>query len=420
MRPDTAIKSILAASVAAAALLWPASIASAQVAAADWSKVAGRCTAVGDHKPRLAASSEIARTISQKAIDEYYAFGGHEIDADGKMVAFGLVETEQEEDSKGDHKARLGDLGWWHVLKYWRHLTDNPNANAQKGDERDLHSLLRLWVYESASRNNDETQVQSAIGDPWQLSKRVFGAIADLEKKGHAFGDNAIPLPTAHEVLREMSFRSAIADTPWSAAFISYVIGKAKSEAKQEARNFAASAAHVTYIYEAFENALADLGSGATDPLLANPLPLYRACPLQTTRLRVGDMVCYSRQKKVDDNEKATTKDVRAAILRNIEQKKPRGERSIKETHCDIVVGFGSAKRTVFVIGGNVLQSVTVKQLRLDRRTGALKESQPCPPKTDSKDRFGARSEVTKSPLFQSPKCTLNAQPWFVVLQLRG
>src|SRR5882757_9501647 len=75
--------------------------------------------------------STLAAKIAQTALDEHYRFGGHQIDSDGRLFRFGLVEAEQEEDDGDDGVARLGHLGWWQVLKYWRSLHgSNPKAAA--------------------------------------------------------------------------------------------------------------------------------------------------------------------------------------------------------------------------------------------------------------------------------------------------
>ena len=53
------------------------------------------------------------------------------------------------------------------------------------------------------------------------------------------------------------------------------------------------------------------------------------------------------------------------------------GSRRVRASHCDIVVEIAKDRRSVFVVGGNVQQSVTVKQLRLDAKSRTLREAQP-------------------------------------------
>src|SRR4029077_16305197 len=85
--------------------------------------------------------------------------------------------------------------------------------------------------------------------------------------------------PGMREIVREAAMRAAIIDTPWSAAFISYVIRQ--SGVAPNAFQFAN--AHRVYIYDAFAVSAAEPKNDASDGI-------YRACPL-TTRPRVGDLI---------------------------------------------------------------------------------------------------------------------------------
>ncbi len=38
------------------------------------------------------------------------------------MFHFGLTEAEHEQEYGDGRKPRLGDLGWWRVMEYWRAL----------------------------------------------------------------------------------------------------------------------------------------------------------------------------------------------------------------------------------------------------------------------------------------------------------
>ena len=44
---------------------------------------------------------ELGERIAQIAIDEFNRFGGHQIDANGRLFRFGLTEAEHEEDDGG-------------------------------------------------------------------------------------------------------------------------------------------------------------------------------------------------------------------------------------------------------------------------------------------------------------------------------
>ena len=98
----------------------------------------------------------IAQRLAQGAVDEYFTFGGHEIDADGRLFRFGLVESEQQESEGPALSAKVRDLGWWHVFKYWRHLPAGADADTKPAADADVFGQLRTWVYEGASRTNTD------------------------------------------------------------------------------------------------------------------------------------------------------------------------------------------------------------------------------------------------------------------------
>ena len=78
-------------------------------------------------------ASELGQRIAQTAIDEFNSFGGHQIDANGRLFHFGLTEAEHEEDDGGNPQASLGHLGWWQVMKYWRALYGNDAGGQTRG-----------------------------------------------------------------------------------------------------------------------------------------------------------------------------------------------------------------------------------------------------------------------------------------------
>ena len=218
-----------------------------------------------------------------------------------------------------------------------------------------------------------------------------------------------LPPGKAVEIMRELLLRSAINDTPWSAAFISYVV---KQALKDTDRTFPYDAVHAGYIYAAFRTALDE----AAEKAIADK-PLYRACTPSRTPIRVGDMVCYHRHedwgiKQMQDVRDLVVEDVMTAGR----------SRRVRASHCDIVVEIAKDRRSVFVVGGNVQQSVTVKQLRLDPKSRTLREAQPDGCKLPGR---GARltaapsDGVKRSPTFAATKCSLNDKPWFVLLQMR-
>ena len=80
-----------------AALAAPPAFAQAdRTAAAFWKTVQATCDAAAAKPP-----GELGKRIAQTAIDEFTSFGGHRIDANGRLFHFGLTEAEHEEDDGG-------------------------------------------------------------------------------------------------------------------------------------------------------------------------------------------------------------------------------------------------------------------------------------------------------------------------------
>ncbi len=100
------ICAIIAATVLAAC---PAAVQAESTAAAFWKAVQTNCDATAARPP-----SQLGRRIAQTTIDEFYSFGGHKIDSNGRLFHFGLTEAEHEpEDGPLARHAPLGQLGWW-------------------------------------------------------------------------------------------------------------------------------------------------------------------------------------------------------------------------------------------------------------------------------------------------------------------
>ena len=351
-----------------------------QKAQTVWPSIQKACDATAAKAP-----STLAKDIAQRALNEHYLIGGHQIDSDGRLFRFGVVEAEQEEDDGGDDKAKLRNLGWWNVLKYWRSLY---------GSTAGVASTLEAWGYRGASTGQ-------AGGKPLTEDDEVIAVKADiarlLETADRAGNDNV------REVMREAAIRAALIDNAWSAAFISYVVRQAGITGKSQ---FQPSAAHHNYIYDAFATSLAETKS-ETDT------HLYRACPIFNTKPRVGDMVCYHRMSSL---AKTSDAEVRERVLSEAAADKPH---SVTKTHCDVIVHVDAKSAKAYVVGGNVQQSVTVKKLRLSggslkfakAQTGAGRgcSDWTLPPPS---------SDVPLAPTFND-KCSLNDRKWFVLLQMR-
>jgi len=358
--------------VIAAAIGLAASPAFAQddhSAASFWKGAQARCDATAA-KP----ASALGQRIAKNAIAEFDFFGGHRVDADGRMFHFGLTEAEHEEEYRYTRETRLGDLAWWRVMAYW---------HALYGD--DIGDKLEVLGYRDASKANGGEQPTTLLRND----------ISDLLRAADAISD-----PETREIMREAVLRAAVIDTPWSAAFVSYVI----KQAGVGANAFHFANAHRVFIYDAFAISAAEL-KGAADE------QIYRACPLSTTRPRVGDLLCMQREPSL---AKASAADVSERIRSELTGNPD--DRTVRKTHCDVVSYVDAPARKMYVIGGNVYNSVTVKKLNLSGRRLTLSPVQKGNCGGPGHWTLPAPSGAASPPL---TTCSLNDKKWFVLLQMR-
>jgi hypothetical protein len=394
------MRTIIVSALIAAGLCVASAAAQPRDSRPLWRSVQKFCDQTAAAKP-----SALATKIAQTALDEHYRFGGHQIDSNGRLFRFGLVESEQEEDASGN-EAQLGHLGWWQVLKYWRVLYgSNPKVAAR----------LRVWGYEEASASHNEDKDgapdkdRAPLHDETTMADVTRISVADLIRLGAQTKDRGTV-----EVLREAAFRAAIVDNPWSAAFVSYVVKSAAlgeqanpSEVQSFAKGrFPFSAAHRDYILSAFKTSIADAAAGKTSTRDGH---LYRACPIYATEPRAGDLVCYHRETELKDSSDATVRDI---ILADAQAGRP--ETAISQNHCDVVVHVDRAALKMYVVGGNVQQSVTVKKLKLRRDMKFADNKSGCGDWTLPPPSAG----IPVGPSARD-NCSLNEKKWFVLLQMR-
>jgi hypothetical protein len=335
-----------------------------------WKAVQSACDATAAKPP-----SELGRRIARTAIEEFTRFGGHQIDANGRLFHFGLTEAEHEEDDGGNRQATLGHLGWWQVMKYWRSLYGD-NTTADK---------LEVRGYRDASSLTQQTDVAELLRT----------SAARLLQAAEAESD-----PETREMLREAAVRAAIIDTSWSAAFISYVVRQ--SGVTENAFRFAN--AHRVYIYDAFAASAAELANKSDERL-------YRACPVSSTRPRVGDLICQQREPALAEaSDEAVRERVRGELGGGADA------RSVRRTHCEVVAHIDAGARKMYTIGGNVNQAVTARKLNLRKRDLKFSAAQ-------KSHCGGAGNWTLPQPWSETPhahsKCSLNDKKWFVLLQLR-
>ncbi len=165
--------------------------------------------------------------------------------------------------------------------------------------------------------------------------------------------------------------RSFVIDTPWSAAFVSWVMRRAGLQ------GFGGSARHVDYVRAASQG-------GTRNP--------YRIMAPDSAAPATGDMLCYVRgSARVLGYQ---------GLLERID-----GDPGLP-MHCDIVVA-AEAGGMAWLVGGNVQQAVTLRMLRLDEQ-----------------GRFADLPLRSADSARCSPdapgQCNLNRQDWVALLKLRS
>lgn len=302
---------------------------------------------------RALPAPERALALAAAARREHLAFGGQALDAEGRLVESGLSEAE---DVRASPLARAP---WQRVLDYWRAV--------HPVDER-LPYLVRF----GALRPADRQLLQQSLRQATTGALQGLGVGPDL---GLATQDlRAVEAALA---------RVAVIDTPWSAAFVSWLA----REARLGDREFAFSEAHADYAGAAWQAGIDEAAGRGTAYVL-------RACDLTRTPPRVGDLVCQARGSVagLDSFER-----IGEALAR-------RGAAGgALPMHCDAVVAVDEAGFDA--IGGNVVQSVTLRRLAFAPGTRLLDPS------------YLPHGCVTGA-----PNCVdrhLSRQPWSLLLQWR-
>ncbi|MEN1940398.1 DUF2272 domain-containing protein [Luteimonas sp. MJ246] len=255
------------------------------------------------------AAPDTATRIAATACDEHQAWYRGFIDREGRLVGSAVREAEAS-------RLANGQSAWLRVAGYWRDS-----------------GLL------------------------WQVQQRAGAADC-------AAARDAYPSPGC---------RGFVVDTPWSAAFVSWVMRRAALP------GFGASASHVDYVRAAYR-----------DP---DGSP-YRIVDPHAARPARGDLLCYVRVpgRNYGFSGLATLLSTQDSGL---------------GMHCDIVVSAGeAADRTARLVGGNVFDGVTMRLLPLT--DGGRFEDLP------SRGDDGVECSPD-----QSSACSANRQDWAALLQLR-
>lgn len=193
--------------------------------------------------------------------------------------------------------------------------------------------------------------------------------------------------PRTEVAVREALQRAAIVDTPWSAVFISYLMKTAGFSGNE----FAFSDSHFDYVR-------ASLAVSAAEAAGREAAHAFRACDVATTRPRAGDLLCATRGGTAHIDRFDTL----AAALRE------RPADDYFPMHCDLVVrADAGGDGGVDVIGGNVIQSVTLARMALDGK------------KRLDASYFARGAASACAPDAEECPGHLARRPWVVLLQFR-
>lgn len=261
--------------------------------------------------------------MAAAARHEHEAFGGQALDAEGRLTQAGYGEAEDAPRWPG------AMASWERVMGYWRAVDPQDAA---------LPSQVRFGTLRPASRK----LLMQALNRATAVHLQGLGVDA-------AQGLEAQELRAVQTAVD----RVAVVDTPWSAAFVSWLARQAGLGPDE----FVFSEAHADYAGAAWQ-ARADEAQGRASPFA------LRACDLARTPPRIGDLVCHARS---DDEGRADF----AGLGRILATRRTGG--TALPMHCDVVVGVDA--KGFDAIGGNVLQSVTLRRLAFAPGTRSLDPS---------------------------------------------
>lgn len=210
------------------------------------------------------------------------------------------------------------------------------------------------------------TPAWQRVADYWKGSGLLsqmsgFPGAADC-----SYGGDGGHLPTA-------SCRAFLTDTPWSAAFVSFVMNRAGLP------GFNGSASHIDFVRDAYRN------PDSSPYVFSDP---------DTTAPAAGDLLCFSRGANVIGPQGLRD------MLGN-------GSNDGLNMHCDIVVAANPGNDgKLYLVGGNVLQGVTMRVLPLNR--SGLVWALP--------RRIGNPGDCQPG---NEAVCSFNRQDWVALLKLK-
>lgn len=320
--------------------------AAAAGAAADTASICLQTATQVTASPRAIAFAAAAQ-------QELHAFGGQTIDAEGRMVIAGNSEAE---DTRSGLAARPP---WQRVLGYWAAVDPQDGL---------LPSQVRFGAWRPADR---------------RLLAQAIGQASAERLQGLGVGPDQGLEASEVRALQTAVNRVAVIDTPWSAAFVSWLARQAGLVDGE----FVFSEAHADYAGAAWQ-------AGEAEATGAPTRYAMRACDITQTPPRVGDLVCQARGARARLDTFARIGEVLA--------ERPTGGVALP-MHCDAVVAVDA--QGFDAVGGNVLQSVTQRRLDFASGTSLLDPSY-----------------LAEGCTVGTPGCIdrhLSRQPWSLLLQWR-
>ena len=302
-----------------------------------------------DNRAQCERTARIAPALTSKrwsairtAREEHSDFNGHLINKAGQLTRFGMTESETTDSEAPIQPASR--IAWMNVKRYWDTLDTQLAARKAQDPESAtgvrqpaLHQLRSVQPLPGKQPGAAEVEIQSDI--PLEI-ERALARSADLT-------------PRQRQALTQSLYRAAINDVPWSASFISYLM----FQAGYALNEFEFSASHIDYIRKAF--AVTWLEATGQRPSLDPDLAGYRfrACDARLTAPRPGDLLCHMRGTPQASN---TFSRIDALLSTD-------PARTFYPAHCELVTAIDSVQRQLTSIGGNVMQSVAQRTLRLDK-----------------------------------------------------
>jgi len=213
----------------------------------------------------------------------------------------------------------------------------------------------------------------------WQRVAGYWRESGTLAPMGAIAGASSCMQPAGNRYT-DSDCRAFLIDNPWSAAFISWVMTRAAVP------GFARSPRHIDYIRAAYQGGASGTPYRLADPRLEKPAP--------------GDMLCFLRDRSTSLN------------YDGLVQALGSGRAGNWKSHCEVVVSANmGGDRTLYLVGGNVANTVVMRKLTLDR-TGLIEL-----PNKASQEPLVTSVEVGCSP-GQEEECNLNRQDWAALLKL--